>query len=232
MPEQHPTPSLPPRRRQAGDERAAVPHGTPSAATSPLRAAQARPDATHAQRPGRMRSGRLVARGALRCLVSGSGLRSMPPSVTTARKEAGRPGMAEGGDPRRRGTAHRLTARPAEVRDVRRGPVAAQPPPSTWPATSTRTSAVTAPTTASAPSLSGWPSNVPRSTTVCGTTARTWPSSARHRTTSLEPRANAVRAVGVATGSSTADDLHAAGAAAVLSDLTDTGTVLRAVLGA
>jgi phosphoglycolate phosphatase len=45
-------------------------------------------------------------------------------------------------------------------------------------------------------------------------------------------RANAVRAVGVATGSSTADDLDAAGADAVLADLTDTAAVLRAVLGA
>jgi len=44
-------------------------------------------------------------------------------------------------------------------------------------------------------------------------------------------RANAVRAVGVATGSSTTDDLHAAGADAVLVDLSDTAAVLRAVLG-
>jgi phosphoglycolate phosphatase len=44
-------------------------------------------------------------------------------------------------------------------------------------------------------------------------------------------RANAVRAVGVATGSSTVDDLHAAGADAVLTDLSDTAAVLQAVLG-
>jgi phosphoglycolate phosphatase len=44
-------------------------------------------------------------------------------------------------------------------------------------------------------------------------------------------RANAVRAVGVATGRNTADVLQAAGADAVLADLADTAAVLRAVLG-
>ncbi len=44
-------------------------------------------------------------------------------------------------------------------------------------------------------------------------------------------RANAVRAIGVASGRSTADDLKAAGADAVLADLTDTAAVVRAVLG-
>jgi phosphoglycolate phosphatase len=43
-------------------------------------------------------------------------------------------------------------------------------------------------------------------------------------------RANGVRAVGVATGSSTVEDLRAAAADAVLPDLTDTAVVVRAVL--
>jgi len=42
--------------------------------------------------------------------------------------------------------------------------------------------------------------------------------------------ANGVRAVGVATGSSTVGDLRAAAADAVLPDLTDTAAVVRAVL--
>jgi phosphoglycolate phosphatase-like HAD superfamily hydrolase len=43
-------------------------------------------------------------------------------------------------------------------------------------------------------------------------------------------RASGVRAIGVATGGSTIDDLRAADADVVLADLTDTAAVLRAVL--